>query len=125
MRSLCPRAFVFLFTLLQCIAPLLHGHVHAAAHAGMHMHAMGLTMPGAPPQSWAQPTAEDADAAMVAVGPALEPRGDGEPVAVPMAVAASGICPDIRQCGLTRPYRVVLPAPPSHLIPLPGAPPGC
>lgn len=107
------------------MVPLLHGHVHAAAHAGVHVHAPGSGVPGAAQPSWAQPAAEDADAALVAVGPALEPRGDGKPVAAPIPAALTVGRADIRQCGLTRPHPVVLPAPPPHLLPLPGAPPGC
>ncbi|MGQ9860750.1 MAG: hypothetical protein ACUVSD_01910 [Thiobacillaceae bacterium] len=121
MRHPFRRCFLFLFTLLQCVAPLLHGHVHAGGHGGIHL-------PGCVAQAHADAPACSAaevvtDEGVVALAHALKPRVvGGEAMAGPYDRAA-GAAPPRTYLAPAHARSDVLPAPPSHLIPLPGAPP--
>lgn len=121
MRHPFRRWFLFLFTLLQCVAPLLHGHVHAGDHYGFHL-------PGCVAQAHADaaacPAAEDAtDEHVVALAHALKPRVDGGDAMARPCDRPAGADSAQTDPGPTRAGSDILPAPPSHLIPLPGAPP--
>lgn len=103
------------------MAPLLHGHVHAGGHGGIHL-------PGCVAQAHADAAAcsgakDAADENVVALAPALEPRVDGGDAMAGPAYRPAGAAPAQTGLGPARTRSDILPAPPSHLIPLPGAPP--
>lgn len=115
------RWFLFLFTLLQCVAPLLHGHVHAGGHGGIHL-------PGCVAQAHADAATCSAaegvtDEDVVALAHALKPRVDGGDAMAGPSDRPAGADPAQTDPGPARARSGILPAPPSHLIPLPGAPP--
>lgn len=119
MQPMKSRWLVALLFLLQCLAPLLHAHTHAAGHGGIHL-------PG-----WSDSHAHGHGAAALQVDaeatvgllPSLEPRVDAGLALLetsarrPWRLSALGA----RALPPVAPHR--LPGLPPHLLPLPGAPP--
>ncbi len=114
------RCILYVFVLLQCLAPLLHAHADGWQHGGTHL-----------PASLGVQSLEDCafvsspSPAVVAVTPgsALQAR-----LALPSPMVARGCLPLLVDDGrqVRRPlYASIRPAFGSglHLIPLPGAPP--
>ncbi len=122
MRQTPRRLFVFLFALLQCLGPLLHAHVHAGGHGGVHLHGWPTRVHGDQVPTGVDIQAVDGFEVAINLPPCLQPRldaGDAMPgrvLRLPLSLAERGRWPE-------RPHTAVLPGPPSHLIPLPGAPP--
>jgi hypothetical protein len=120
MRHTLRRAFVFLFALMQCLGPLLHAHVHAGGHGGIHLHFSPAQLHGGEAPVHAH--ADDGFEMAIGLPLSLQPRlyaheaMSGPVFPLPAAAAQTGHWPK-------RPHSAVLPAPPAHLIPLPGAPP--
>ncbi|MFN3594705.1 MAG: hypothetical protein ACK4TK_08490 [Thiobacillaceae bacterium] len=116
------RFLVFLFALLQCVAPLLHAHVHAEGHGGVHLPGMGHAPVHAHALHWAQAPHAD-DAAAVGLSPALKPRADLIPALLDSRGPGLRPCPNAAVPPLLPGTVFVLPGPPPYLIPLPGPPP--
>lgn len=72
------RLILFLFALLQCVAPLLHAHIHAQGHGGVHLHGWIEAHAHGQAGHWAQTPHNDGEAA-VGLSPALQPRPDATP----------------------------------------------
>ncbi len=122
MRSIHRRLWVILFALLQCVAPLLHAHVHAEGHGGLHLPGLSDVSAHAHAAHWAQTPHADEEAA-VGLSPALQPRADITPALLDSrGLILRLIRPDVA-LPLSQDTALVLPGPPPHLIPLPGPPP--
>lgn len=121
MRHPIRRWFLYLFTLLQCVAPLLHGHVHASDHGGFHLPGcVALAHADAAVCSAVEGATNDN---VVELAHTLKPRVDGGDAMAGPCDRPAGADPAQTDPGLARAGSDILPAPPSHLIPLPGAPP--
>lgn len=116
-----PRFILFLFALLQCVAPLLHAHPHVGGHSGLHF--VHLADAGATLAPGASCTAAQHDDWSLGLSPSLQPRPDPAP-GLPVAGRAA-LLPRQTQGGPRLPPGTPerLPDPPARLIPLPGPPP--
>lgn len=116
------RFVVFLFALLQCVAPLLHAHVHAEGHGGVHLPGLSYAPVHAHAIDWAQvPHADDEVA--VGLSPALQLRADIIPALLDSRGHGLQLSRSVAAHPSPQGTAFVLPGPPPHLIPLPGPPP--
>lgn len=118
-----PRRFlIILFALLQCMAPLMHAHAHAEGHSGIHLPGLSEVHEHGHETAWVDAQEVDYEAA-VGLALTLQPRPDGGYAMAGPVLRLPG--PLSARSGLSPPLAdaVVLPGPPPHLIPLPGAPP--
>ncbi|MCX7672412.1 MAG: hypothetical protein N2Z63_02260 [Thiobacillaceae bacterium] len=113
------RWLIALLFLLQCLAPLLHAHTHAAEHGGIHLPGWG----GTHAHGHGDVALQVDEEAAVGLLPSLEPRADAglglleTGAHSPWRLSAQGAC-------VLAPHPTHhLPGQPPHLIPLPGPPP--
>jgi hypothetical protein len=108
--------------LLQCLAPLLHAHVHAGGHGGIHLPEWALAHEQGLGSACVEVHPAEHEAA-VGLPPSLQPRDDGSAAMAGPAPSPARLPPT--QDGLVPALavRAILPGPPPYLIPLPGAPP--
>lgn len=122
MRHPLRRYLILLFALLQCLGPLLHAHAHAGGHGGIHLHYESAIVHGDEAPVPVDVHAEDDFEVEIGLAPSLQPRPDGSDAMpgpifhLPAILAQTGQWPK-------RAHSAILPAPPSYLIPFPGAPP--
>ena len=122
MRLILRRFLIYLFALLQCMAPLLHAHAHAEAHSGVHLPGWSDAHEHGHKTAWVDAHAAGHEAA-VGLDLSLQPRTDSGQA---MSAPASRLLGTLSTRGPQHPYLAspaVLPGPPPYLTPLPGAPP--
>jgi len=114
------RFFLFLFVLLQCVAPLLHAHASGTVHGGIHMpETLGMS-----PSGQVVEMAAEHQQLAITMASSLQPR-DEPTLATPLFLAfrLSGIAATSAPPWTPAITPRVASRLSSRLIPLSGAPP--